>query len=163
MQAIDARAEATSAALAEELVWLFHELMRGTGGRVVEALNAHDLSLTEMKALHTLNDANGGEHSVKDLGACLAMSLPAASRTAEGLLQRGLVARREDPADRRIKRLTITAEGSRVLRELEAVRLAGVETWADQLTADQRDALHAALLLLRPDAGATSPEGPSHA
>lgn len=136
-----------------------HTLMRGTGGRVVEALNAHDLSLTQMKALNLLDDPDAGDRSVKELGSCMALSLPGASRAAESLLQRGFVERREDPDDRRIKRLSITASGREVLRELEAARLAGVETWADGLSTTQRDALHAALMTLHhPD-----PKDPSHA
>lgn len=151
MHAIDASTQAASAAVAEGLVTLFHELMRGTGGQVVDALNEHGLSLTEMKALHVLEEAHGTtEPSVKDLGGHLAMSLPAASRTADGLLQRGLVARREDNEDRRIKRLTITPRGREVLRELQVVRLAGVTRWADGLTPAQRDALLSALTLLHP-------------
>ncbi|MCW3014548.1 MAG: MarR family transcriptional regulator [Solirubrobacterales bacterium] len=124
-----------------------HELMRGTGGRVVETLNEYGLSLTQMKALYLLDEPTE-EVSVKVLGTCLAMSLPAASRTADSLLLRGLVTRHEDPEDRRIKRLLITPEGREVLRTLEAVRLDGVERWAQALTTTQRDALHAALLTL---------------
>jgi DNA-binding MarR family transcriptional regulator len=161
MQAINAPAHATSAQLAAELATLWHEIMRGTGARMVEALNEHDLTLTQMKALNALDDASG-ERSVKDLGACLAMSLPAASRTAEGLLQRGLVAREEDPADRRIKRLTITDDGRDVLRALESARLVGLEAWSQGLTTRQRDALHTALLTLSDDE-ASQEEGPSHA
>lgn len=151
MHAIDAGTHATSEAVAEGLVRLLHELMRGTGGRVVERLIEHGLTLTQMKALNILDDETGatGEQSVKGLGACLALSLPAASRTADGLLQRGFVTRREDPEDRRIKRLMITEEGRAVLRDIEAARLAGVERWADALTTAQRDALHAALLALQ--------------
>jgi DNA-binding MarR family transcriptional regulator len=143
--------------VAQGLVRLLHEIMRGTGGQVVAALNEHGLSLTEMKALHVLDEPDG-EVSVKELGCSLAMSLPGASRTADGLLQRGLVARHEDAGDRRIKRLSITPAGRDVLRALEAARLAGIERWAQDLTDTQRDALHAALLTLHP-AG----EDPTHA
>ena len=39
------------------------------------------------------------------------MSLPNASRTVDGLLQRGLVERREDEHDRRVKRVGAQREG----------------------------------------------------
>jgi DNA-binding MarR family transcriptional regulator len=160
MHATDASAHASSTAVAQELVRLLHELMRGTGGRVVEALNAQQLSLTQMKALNMLDhDAGAAELSIKELGTCLTLSLPAASRTIDSLLQRGLVTRTEDPADRRIKRLAITAEGREVLRALEAARMVGVERWAAALTTEQRDALHAALLTLR----TPTPKDPTHA
>jgi DNA-binding MarR family transcriptional regulator len=162
MHATDASAHASTTAVAQELVRLLHELMRGTGGRVVEALNAQQLSLTQMKALSMLDhdaDADAAELSIKELGTCLTLSLPAASRTIDSLLQRGLVTRTEDPADRRIKRLAITAEGREVLRALEAARMVGVERWAAALTTEQRDALHAALLTLR----TPTPKDPTHA
>jgi DNA-binding MarR family transcriptional regulator len=155
MQATDASTHASSADVAQGLVRLLHDIMRGTGGLVVEALNEHGLSLTQMKALHVLDEPRD-DVSVKELGACLAMSLPAASRTADSLLQRGLVAREEDAGDRRIKRLTITPAGREVLRALEEARLTGVERWAHDLTEVQRDALHAALATLAPDAPGTS-------
>lgn len=159
MHVTDAAKHASSAVVAEGLVALFHELVRGTGGRVVEALNEHGLSLTQMKALNLLDDDADGERSVKELGGCLAMSLPQASRTADHLLQRGLVTRREDPGDRRIKRLQITPQGRDVLHALDAARLVGVERWADALSPRQRDALHAALLTLHH----LDPEDPAHA
>lgn len=159
MHATNTPAHATSAELAEQLVRLLHDVMRGTGGSVVEALIEHGLSLTQMKALNLLEDSQG-ERSVKDLGTCLAMSLPAASRTADSLCQRGLVDRQEDPEDRRIKRLQITDEGRDVLHALEAARLVGVERWAQDLTTTQRDALHAALLHLHHSEN-TPEEGPA--
>lgn len=159
MHATNAPAHATSAELAEQLVRLLHDVMRGTGSSVVEALTEHGLSLTQMKALNLLEDSQG-ERSVKDLGGCLAMSLPAASRTADSLCQRGLVDRQEDREDRRIKRLQITDEGRSVLQALESARLVGVERWAHDLTTTQRDALHAALLTLHTDTPPDA-EGPA--
>ena len=38
---------------------------------------------------------DGGEHSVKELAGRLGLSLPAASRAVDGLIQRGYVTRRE--------------------------------------------------------------------
>lgn len=151
MHAIDAGAHASAHVVAEGLTRLWHELMRGTGGHVVAALHEHDLTLTQMKALNVLDDEATGDRSVKQLGGCLALSLPAASRAADSLLQRGLVTRTEDPEDRRIKRLGITDDGRAVLRALEEARLAGIERWAEALTDTQRDALHAALQTLEED------------
>lgn len=147
MQATDASTHASTTDVAKGIVRLFHDVMRGTGARVVAALNEHEISLTQMKTLYVLDEPES-VISVKELGSRLAMSLPAASRTADGLLQRGLVARHEDPEDRRIKRLTITPAGRELLRTLEEARLDGAERWALDLTQAQRDALHAAFLTL---------------
>ena len=53
------------------------------------------------------------------------MSLPATSRTVDGLLQRGLLERREDEHDRRIKRVRLTDEGRDVVDRIDTARLAG--------------------------------------
>jgi DNA-binding MarR family transcriptional regulator len=159
MEATDAPTHASSTDVAAEVIRLMQTMMKGTGSRLVGALNEHDLSLTQMKALNLLEDPADGASSIKELGARLALSLPAASRTADSLLQRGLVTRTEDPEDRRIKRLALTDKGRDVLNNLEAARLAGVAGWADSLTPTQRDGLHAALIALHhPD-----PKGPIHA
>ena len=52
-----------------------------------------DSSFSQVKMLFLLED--GGEHSVKELASHLGLSLPAASRAVDGLIQRGCVTRRE--------------------------------------------------------------------
>ncbi len=122
----------------------FREVMRGSGASMVRILEELDLSLTHMKVLHILSDAET-DLSVKELATQIGISLPGASRTVEALLKRDLLERREDAEDRRIKRLTITPKGQETLQRLEAARLAGIEVYAETLSPDQRDALHAAL------------------
>ena len=48
----------------------------------------------------------------------LGLSLPAISRAVDGLVQRGLVKREEDPRDRRSKLVTATAAGARTFERL---------------------------------------------
>ena len=57
------------------------------------------LSFTQMKALFLLSELD--ESSVKDLSDRLSMSVPAMSRSVDGLVGRGFVARRECENDRR--------------------------------------------------------------
>jgi DNA-binding MarR family transcriptional regulator len=147
VQAIAATTQVTSAELAQELQLFWAELMRGSGPDVVRELEQLDLSITQMKVLHILADSDG-ELSIKQLGTCTAMSLPGASRTADGLLRRKYVERREDTEDRRIKRLKITPLGRSALQRLEAARLAGIERYGETLTPEQRSALHDALRAL---------------
>ena len=90
-----------------------------------------DLSFTQVKMLMLLEDK--GELSVKDVAGALNLSLPAASRAIDGLAQRGLVDRREDPGDRRQKRLTSTGAGREALRRLDEARLAGLAAFATTL------------------------------
>jgi DNA-binding MarR family transcriptional regulator len=100
-----------------------------------------------MKVLHALENQEG-ELSVKELGQHVACSLPSARRTAEELRRRGYVERREDPDDRRMKRLRITDAGRDVVRQINNARLAGLEEYTGALTDEQRAGLMAALRTL---------------
>jgi DNA-binding MarR family transcriptional regulator len=119
-----------------------------------------DLSLTQLKALHVL-DLAAEETSVKELGEALGLSLPAASRTVDGLLRRGYLARREDANDRRIKRVELTPVGRDAVERLNRARLAGLETFASSLSGAERDRLSEAMasLLERDEIRACRPSG----
>lgn len=123
------------------------------GGSVVRAIDESGLGFTQMKALVTLAAHDEDQAAtVNRLADELGISLASASRAVDGLVRRGLVTRQEDPADRRVRRLAVTAAGEEVADELLAARLAGVERFVESLAADERRKLDAALtLLLRRD------------
>ena len=60
-------------------------------------------------------------------------------------MRRGLLERREDEDDRRVKRLTITPAGREAIARIDALRLRGLEQYAATLTDDQRERLAGAL------------------
>lgn len=62
-----------------------------------------------------------GADSASDLGRRLSVSKQAAAKTIAVLVERGYVASEPDPADARRKRLRVTARGTDLLREGEAV------------------------------------------
>jgi DNA-binding MarR family transcriptional regulator len=130
--------------LAGELLALWHHLIRGSSHHMYALLSELDLSITHIKALHMLDDC-GCELSVKEVAERVGYSLPAASRTVESLLRRGLLQRREDEHDRRVKRVRITAAGREVVEQIDTARLAGLEQFTETLTAEQRERLLAAL------------------
>ncbi len=140
------------ARLAHELLEMWGGIMRGSGHEVYAVFEELDVSLTHIKTLHALADADA-DLSVKELAERLGLSLAAASRTVEVLLRRGWVERREDEQDRRVKRLSITADGHSVIDRIEAARLAGLRAWTASLTPDQRGGLSAALNDLPTHAG----------
>jgi DNA-binding MarR family transcriptional regulator len=141
--------------LAAELLDLWAHLMRGSSQQMFAVLGELELSMTQMKTLSMLDDCLE-EVSVKELSERLALSLPATSRTVDGLLRRGLLSRHEDAEDRRMKRLAITEDGRDVLRRVEQARLAGLEELIQQLPARDLDRLSAAI-----DPILTKLEGPS--
>jgi DNA-binding MarR family transcriptional regulator len=55
------------------------------------------------------------------------------SRAADELVQRGLVDRTEDPADRRIKRLRLTKQGRELVMKMRELRMAGFEQFVTTL------------------------------
>jgi DNA-binding MarR family transcriptional regulator len=136
--------QVSSRKLAAELLELWHHLMRGSSQQMYALIADLDVSITQMKTLHVLADG-GSEVSVKELSDRLGLSLPGASRIVDALMRRGWLERREDPDDRRMKRVRITDEGRKVLDRIEAARLAGLEDYAASLTPEQRTRLSSAL------------------
>jgi DNA-binding MarR family transcriptional regulator len=136
--------QVSSKKLAAELLQLWHHLMRGSTEQLYALIAELDLSITQMKTLHVLAES-GSELSVKEVSDRLGLSLPGASRIVDALLRRGWLERREDPHDRRMKRVGITADGRKVLDQIETARLAGLEDYAASLTPEQRNRLSSAL------------------
>ena len=102
------------------------------------------LSFTQLKALFLLH--KHGELTVKDIAARLSMSLPAMSRSVDGLVQRGFVTRREHDTDRRSKQIALLPAGRDVLSRVTAAREAAIVAFAAELPDAERTALYAALL-----------------
>src|SRR3954452_3289417 len=147
MHASSASTEATPAAVAAGMLDLLRQILQGSTRDLYRLLAEVDLSMTQLKLLHILVEYRT-EISVKELGEALSMSLPNASRTVDALLQRGLVERREDPDDRRIKRVGPTDEARTLIDRVDTARLQGLEAWAAELSPVQRQALLDALSLL---------------
>ena len=124
-----------------------HHVMKGGNSELYELLDELDISITQMKALHTL-DSCADEVSVKDISQRLGLSLPGASRTVDGMLKRGWLERREDDQDRRIKRVRISDDGRDVVRRIDSARLHGFEAFTQTLSPEQRTQLYDALSTL---------------
>jgi DNA-binding MarR family transcriptional regulator len=144
MQASGAATHVSPAELAGDLMALWHHLMKGGSKALYALLDELDVSFSHVKALHALVDLDRPV-SVKELAEDVGMSLPGASRLVEQLHQRGLVDRREDPTDRRTKRLLPTAAGLAAVEHIDTVRLQSLQAYTDALSPGQRDRLAAAL------------------
>ncbi|MEA2427632.1 MAG: hypothetical protein QOF37_1260 [Thermoleophilaceae bacterium] len=103
-----------------------------------------DLSLTQIRLIHLLC-REIDETSLKWLADQTGNSMPTVSRAVDGLFQRGLVTRVENPADRRAKSIRATDEALELAGRLIDLRLAGLEEFARSLSPDERGKLAKAL------------------
>ena len=132
------------ARLTAHLYGLLKFLLHGHGGDYVRAVGELELSLTQLRALHVLA-YEVEQTSLKDLADRLGLSLPAVSRSIDGLVQRELVTRSEDEADRRMKQVRATAAAPELIDRLTELRLAGIEQFVSTLSTRERTRLAAAL------------------
>jgi len=117
---------------------------RGNQLRVIEESG---LSMTQCKVL--LEMAGLGQaveaRQVGDLAETFGASVPSMSRAVDGLVRARLATRVEDPDDRRARLVAITAKGKQLVDTLLVVRQAGMEAFAETLTAAQRRKLDSAI------------------
>jgi DNA-binding MarR family transcriptional regulator len=130
--------------LADALVKLSTHVNRTASPDMFRVLGEVGLSFTQMKVLFLLEERE--ELTVKDLSERLSMSLPAMSRSVEGLVQRGFVARRKHATDRRSRQIALLPSGREVLDRVTAAREHALIAFAAELTDAERTALYVALL-----------------
>jgi MarR family 2-MHQ and catechol resistance regulon transcriptional repressor len=86
-----------------------------------------------------------GPLPVSALGRKVLLTTGSITTAVDRLVKRGLVARHEDPGDRRVRRVQLTAEGRRLIRPAFARHEADVEEVVSVLSADERATLVALL------------------
>jgi DNA-binding MarR family transcriptional regulator len=106
-----------------------------------------NLSLQQVQALGCVETCPGD--SLSHLAEMLGLALPSASHLVDGLVQRGMLARRTDPGDRRQVRLDLTAKGERALQRAFDVTRADLTRRLAPLTSAQRAAVLDAMRVLR--------------
>jgi DNA-binding MarR family transcriptional regulator len=117
--------------------------MQTHGRDLINLSHEFDLSFSQMKALHYMHEET--DLSVKALGERLGLSIAAMSRAADGLVQRDLMDRTEDPSDRRMKRLRLTEQGRELVMKMRELRMAGFEQFVATLSPKERTQLVKAL------------------
>lgn len=155
---LEGLAPATPAELARDLARFTQLVFRESGQDYYSLVGELELTITQIKTLHWL-DCHDRELSLKELSEALGLSLPTTSRNVEALLQRGLLERREDERDRRVRLVRIAASGREISTRLEEARLAGMERVAASLSELERRRLRTALAPLVARAAAPRPVG----
>jgi DNA-binding MarR family transcriptional regulator len=104
------------------------------------------LSMSQIGAILHIHHA--GISGVSGLGDDLGVTTAAASQMLDRLVQQGLVARSEDPHDRRAKQIALTAKGRQILLECTRARQSWLEGLAAVLSPAEQEQVVAALRVL---------------
>ena len=156
MQAAEAKAiaggpaaEATPEAqeTAARLSALLRHVFLYDRGNQLRLIEESGLSLTQCKVLLELGGLGQTAEAwqVGDLADVFGVSLPSMSRAVDDLVKKRLATRIEDPDDRRVRQVRITARGKDLVETLVTVRQTGIEAFAATLNAAQRRKLDAAV------------------
>ena len=140
---VSAAAQATAARISA----LMRHVFRYDRGNQLRVIEESGLTMTQCKTLLELGGL-GREpepRQVSDLAESFGVSVPSMSRAVDALVKDGRVTRLEDPEDRRVRRVAITEKGKELVNTLLIVRQAGLESFAETLTAAQRRKLDAAV------------------
>jgi DNA-binding MarR family transcriptional regulator len=144
------RTGVSPAQLAEELMAFLASTMKTAQGEVFRVVEEFELTMTQLKMLFVLDNSER-ELTPSELAKHVVLSPAATGRAVDALTRAGLVSRREDEADRRVKRLALTDRGHDALRRITEARREGFTRLFEPLDQAQRDALSAALRPLLPD------------
>ncbi len=103
------------AELLPRLMGLLHSKVAGDSLAIMHEAN---LTMPQLVSMHVLRHC--GVTTVTDIANATHLSASSASHLIDRLVERGLVARAEDPNDRRQKRIALASDGSALLDRLTA-------------------------------------------
>jgi DNA-binding MarR family transcriptional regulator len=135
---------ADPAELASALRFLIARLARQQ--RRAAAVEPHDLTASRLAALASLSRL--GPLTLGELAAVEGVQSPTMTRIVTKLEELGLVDKTEDPADRRVTRLAVTAKGAGLLEDVRTRESAFLAQRLTEMGADERRRLARALPLL---------------
>lgn len=149
------RTTATTDRVSEELLSVIAYVMKSAQPAMLDVAAGLDLSFSQLRGLHVLAAADH-DLALHELAERVGLSVAATGRAVDGLVHAGLLSRREDGHDRRVKRLAVTEPGTQALMRLGAARREAVGRLVESLDDDQRTALSDALrpVLDRPEVDA---------
>src|SRR5437879_6816145 len=157
---IRARAKRATASEARHMF----ELLNSLGGTFFRQLlwqKASDLDVTYAQSQVLFRLAEHPGSHMGDVAKAFGVTLPAVTHIVDRLEEKGLVARGEHPADRRVYVLDLTRAGRALVEELETIRLRGMERVLARMSADDRRQVLTGLEALV-DAAAGVPEDDAH-
>lgn len=135
-----------SSEFAEALQTWSRTFMRQSIHDMIHFSRGTGLSMPQVSTLFHLHHAN--ECGVSNIGEHLGVTNAAASQMIDRLVQQGLIERTEDPHDRRVKQLKLTAKGVSIVRRGAEVRSRRIDSLNDALTSDEQTLIIKALNML---------------
>ncbi|HEX9029837.1 MAG TPA: MarR family transcriptional regulator [Anaerolineales bacterium] len=121
-------------------------LMRSSSSDFNRIMRDYNLSMPQIGTLMRLYHHRAG--AVSDIGTALGFTNAAASQMVDRLVQLGLIDRREDPSDRRVKHVDLTEKGRQLIHQIMEIRCRWIEDLTNRLTPEQRESVATALTLL---------------
>lgn len=103
------------------------------------------ITAQQYNAMRILYFSEPGGKRLADVGVSLLQRVPDVSRLVDRLEHAGFVRRRPDPGDGRATRVELTAEGRRLLEEMDGEFLAAHERWYSALTPTEQRRLESLL------------------
>lgn len=113
------------------------------------ALRDQDMTLAQLEALNQLDQAPGGQYSLKELEQILHIAQSTAAGIISRLEQKGFVEGFGDAEDRRIKLVQITPAGTECVRLSMHYRVEAEERLLSGLTEAERDIFYVLLKKVR--------------
>jgi len=124
------------AVFSQRMIELLPQLMRGVTRHESNALSRGVITLPQLWAMECVSRRD--DCSMHELAATLGISRPAATGLMDRLVANGLARRTGDTADRRVVRVTITAKGRRVVRDIWTQKRRAIAQVFGRLSAQDR-------------------------
>ncbi len=135
--------------------------MRHSMRNFIRYAKENGLSLSQCGALIHLHHI--GSAGVTDLGDHLGVSSAAASQMLDRLVQQDLILRSEDPGDRRVKQIVLTAKGQRIMEEGICARVSWLADVFNMINPSEKEQIARALdTLIEKATQLHSPNEPEH-
>jgi len=131
--------------LADSLEALLQRIVCSQAEWDLHSMVETDLSMSQFRCLVALA-RDGHAIPIHELAERLHLSLATAGRNIDRLVAQDLVIRREDPHDRRVRRVSLSTKGLQVISGIDGARRNALLAFVRSLAPSDRSRLHAALL-----------------
>lgn len=134
------------AQLLEEIGALEMRLLAGRLPEETVSLLDYDLTLQQMRAFAVIYAR--GQVAMTEVAEALGVKANVATGIVQRLFDRGLIERSEDPADRRVRRITASAKGLALIEEMSSIVLSRGRRLLERLRNEQLEQLRDILVAM---------------